>query len=117
MPAFYEAGPNGVWVFLLLTLTLGGLAASAAGRAIAQTWRPFWQVPLYAGLLMLAVRFLHFSLFDEPLLTPGACAVDYVVLLVAAVVGHRMMRGEQLAGQYYWLFERSGPLGWRRKST
>lgn len=117
MPQFYEAGPNGLWVFLLVTVILGGMAAWAAGRAIAQTWRPFWQVPVYTGLLMLAVRFLHFSLFGEPLLRLGSCAADYVVLLLAAVIGHRTTRIEQLARQYYWLFERRGPMKIQRRNS
>ena len=116
MPAWlYEAGPSGGWVFLLLTVVIGGAAAWAAGRAIAQTWRPAWQLPVYALLLALAVRFLHFALFNEPLLAPGNLAVDYVVLLVAAFLGHRAARSSQLADQYGWLFERTGRLGWRRK--
>ena len=52
MPVWlYEANDNGEWVFLLLTVVLGGAAAWATGKAIAQTWRPFWHVPTYALLL------------------------------------------------------------------
>ena len=115
--ALYDAGPNGFWVFLLCTIIMGGATAFVTGRSIAETWRPFWQIPLYATLLMLVVRFLHFSLFDERLLAVGNCLVDYVILLTTATVGHRTMRAEQLARQYYWLFAQSGPLGWRRKTT
>jgi hypothetical protein len=43
MPVWlYEAGPQGLWIFLLATVALGGLAALATGRALAQTWRPIW---------------------------------------------------------------------------
>ena len=38
----YEEGSFGV--FLLVTVILGGGAAFLAGRAIAETWRPWWQV-------------------------------------------------------------------------
>ena len=39
---FYEEGSAGV--FLLVSVLLGGGAAALAGRAIAQTWRPWWQI-------------------------------------------------------------------------
>jgi len=116
MPVWlYEAGPNGLGVFLLVTVALGGLAAWATGRAVAQTWRPLWQIPVYAMLLALAVRFLHFGLFEEPLLHAGNLIVDYAVLLVAALCGHRLARGAQLLSRYHWLFEAAGRLGWRTR--
>jgi hypothetical protein len=41
------AGDNLLLTFPLVTLGMGGAAAYLSGRAIAQTWRPFWHVPLY----------------------------------------------------------------------
>ncbi len=38
----YEEDSFGV--FMLVTVILGGGAAALAGRAIALTWRPSWQV-------------------------------------------------------------------------
>jgi len=61
----YEEGSVGV--FLLVTVTLGGGAAALAGRAIAMTWRPWWQVIAYGFILGFAVRFIHFSVFDGTL--------------------------------------------------
>ena len=58
---FYEEGSSSV--FLLVTIIFGGGAAWLSGRAIAQTWRPTWQVFVYSLVLGLAVRFIHFSLF------------------------------------------------------
>ena len=52
-------------VFLLLSVGMGGGAAWLAGRAIAATWRPWWQIAVYMVPLSLAVRFLHFALFDS----------------------------------------------------
>ncbi len=44
---FYEEGSFGI--FVLVSIVLGGGAAALAGRAIALTWRPWWQVArLYA---------------------------------------------------------------------
>ena len=37
--------------FLLVTIVLGGGAAFIAGRAVAQTWRPWWQGILYMLIL------------------------------------------------------------------
>lgn len=109
----YETtGNNGLWVFLLFTVVLGGAAAWATGRAISGTWRPFWQVPIYACLLTLAVRFLHFALFGEPLLAPGNVVIDYAVLVAFALAGHRLERMRAMTTQYDWLYQPSGKLGW-----
>jgi hypothetical protein len=113
----YEAGEDNIWVFLLLTVLIGGTAAWVSGKAIAQTWRPFWQLPGYVLLLTAGVRFLHYALFYEPLLPLRNWAVDYTVLFVLAALGFRRMRALQVSTQYSWLFEPSGPLGWRRRPT
>ena len=42
--SFYDTGDNGLWIFLLVTVLIGGSAARATGAAIASTWRPPWQV-------------------------------------------------------------------------
>ena len=110
----YEGGENTLWVFLLVTLAMGGSAAYVSGRAIAQTWRPFWHVPLYMLVLAAIVRFFHFALFEEPLLAPNSYAVDFVVALAAASLGYRVVRARQMATQYSWLYRRAGPLNWRR---
>jgi hypothetical protein len=115
-PWIYEtSGDYAFWVFLLLTVVLGGAAAWATGRAIADTWRPFWQVPVYAALLALAVRFLHFALFEEPLLAPGNLAVDYAVTLAGCALGHRFARARAMVTQYGWMYEKAGPLSWRAR--
>ena len=54
-------------------LRMGGGAAALAGRAIAQTWRPFWSVMVYMAMLGAAVRFVHFALFEATLLSPPHC--------------------------------------------
>ena len=72
----YQGGENGLWTFLLVTILMGGLAAYASGKAIAQTWRPFWHVPLYMLALAAVVRFCHFALFEEPLLSLRSYAVE-----------------------------------------
>ncbi len=99
----YEAGANGAWIFLLLTVLLGGAAAFVTGRVIAETWRPFWQLPVYILLIACAVRFFHFALFEEKLLSVRNLVVDVLVLIVAGTAGHWLARGRQMAEQYGWL--------------
>jgi predicted permease len=98
----YDAGPNGHWVFVLCTLILGGTTAYVTGRSIAETWRPFWQVIAYALLIGLVVRFMHFALFEEVLVSMRNYAVDSIVLLVLGVLGYQMARRRQMATQYSW---------------
>jgi len=112
MIAIYEHGA--AWVFLLVTIMIGGTAAFVSGRAIAQTWRPFWQVPIYMLGIAAGVRFFHYALFDEVLLSLQNFAVDFTVAFVAASAGYRLVRAGQMSCQYGWLFRRAGPFGWRR---
>ena len=107
----YDTG-NG-WVFLLVTVIIGGAASFMTGRAIAQTWRPYWHIPFYALAIAATVRFFHYALFDEPLLSLKNLVVDFAVVLIAATFGYRLYRAHQMARQYPWLFERTGPLRWR----
>ena len=67
-------------VFLLVSVAMGGGAAWLAGRAIAATWRPWWHVVLYMLILSLAVRFIHFALFDSILLSLHYYLVDFAVV-------------------------------------
>lgn len=101
------------YVFILLTVVLGGGAAFLAGRGLARSWKPFWRIFFYMGLLAAAVRFFHYALFDGELLSLYYYLVTYVVLLGAACLGFRMMRTTQMVTQYRWLYERTGPLTWR----
>jgi hypothetical protein len=114
MPAWlYDTG-NG-WVFVLVTVIIGGAASFMTGRAIAQTWRPYWHVPLYMLAIAAAVRFFHYALFGEPFVSLKNYAIDFAVVLAAASLGYRLFRAHQMARQYAWLFRRSGVLGWRRR--
>ena len=98
MPSnFYQGGENGLWMFILVTILMGGLAAHASGRAIAQTWRPFWHVPLYMLALAAVVRFCHFALFEEPLLSLRSYIVDFAIAFAAASLGYRLVRARQMA--------------------
>ena len=106
---------NSFWVFILLTVILGGGAAFLTGRAVAGTWRAFWTAALYSLLLAAFVRFLHFSLFGGSLLSLHFYLVDFIIVMVMAAIGYRLVRATQMVVQYSWLYERSGPFGWRAR--
>ena len=102
-------------IFLLVTVVLGGGAAALAGRAIAATWRPLWQVVGYALILGAATRFIHFALFDGTLLSLHYYAVDTAICLVSAFIGFRAARAAQMVTQYRWINAPNGPLRWHRR--
>jgi hypothetical protein len=89
--------------FLLATVALGGGAAWLAGRAIAQTWRPWWSVVAYMLILGVVVRFMHFALFDGTLLSIHYYAVDAGVAMLLAGLGFRVTRRGQMVRQYAFL--------------
>ncbi|MBL8589166.1 MAG: hypothetical protein JNK46_11610 [Methylobacteriaceae bacterium] len=101
---------DGFWVFALVTLVMGGATAWATGRAIAQTWRPLAHVLTYMAPLAIAVRFLHYALFQGYFISwenfgPGLryLVVTYVILAAVGVFGWRVQRAAQMARQYSWL--------------
>jgi len=102
-------------VFLLVTIILGGGAASLAGRAIAATWRPRWQIILYALILGAAVRFIHFSLFGGTFLSFHYYLIDSLVCMAFGFLGFRTARAAQMVTQYRWINEPDGPTRWRTK--
>ena len=104
------------WLFLLVTVVLGGGAAWMTGRAVALTWRPFWQLVLWSLPLALAVRFLHYALFQGTFLTLHFYLVDLAIILAIAALAFRYYRARQMTRQYSWLYERTGPLSWREKA-
>jgi uncharacterized protein DUF6867 len=103
--------------FLFVTLLLGGGAAWLSGRAIAQTWRPWWSVAAYMLILAVAVRFIHFSLFDSTFVTPHYYAVDAAILIVIAGLGFRWTRRGQMARQYGFLNTNASPPAGRPAAT
>lgn len=113
------------WSFVLVTVFLGGAAAFAAGRALAQTWRPLWQAFAYAAALSAVAGFLHYVLFAESVIpgkrillllaqAPSDPAVAIKLLLTAlrpyavilatlsaiALAGYRITRDRAMQRQY-----------------
>jgi hypothetical protein len=103
--------PN-VWTFLVLTCLLGGAAAFATGRAIALTWRPFWQALTYMIPLTAGVRFLHYALFEEDILAIGPALLALVILAAVAALAFRMVQVRQMTRQYPFAFSVAGPFAW-----
>ncbi|MBN9083923.1 MAG: hypothetical protein BGP04_16940 [Rhizobiales bacterium 62-17] len=115
----YAPSPYEPWSFLAVTVVMGGAAAWAAGRILAWTWRPLWQVLPYAVLLAGVVAFLHYVLFhentvplDQVIAAIGAqdgaalagalryYAVILLVIILFAVAGYIVTRARQMRRQY-----------------
>lgn len=102
-------------VFLFVTVGLGGGAAWLAGRAIAAAWRPWWDVVKFMLLLAIAVRFVHYSVYQSAFLSLHAYMADAAVCLIFGLLSFRLKRVQQMVTSYGWINERSGPLHWRRR--
>ena len=107
---------DGPWVFLVLTVVIGGAGAFLSGRGLARSWKPFWRIFLYMALLAAAMCFFHYALFDGTLTSLYYYLVTYAILLIAALLGFRAMRTTQMVTQYRWLYERTSPLTWRDRA-
>jgi hypothetical protein len=102
-----------VFQILFITLVLGGGCALLAGRAIATTWRGIAVAIAAAFPMAAAVRFVHYALFNETLLSPKSYILEVLVLLIVICLSFQRTRAVQMVRQYYWLYEQYGPLGWR----
>lgn len=114
MQGFLYEEPS-IWLFLLVTVFMGGWAAWMTARGIAKGWRPYWQAVLALVLLGLAIRFIHHALFGGVLLSLHYYVVDTLVALAVGSVGFRYTRTRQMTTQYRWLYERTGPLTWKER--
>ncbi len=99
MPAFNVEGRT-LLIFLGVSVILGGAASFSAGRALAKSWRPLWQAAVYAALLAAGMRFLHYALFGEPLISGWRYGFDFLVALGFALEGFKLTRQRQMKQQY-----------------
>lgn len=106
---------EGWFEIFFVTGILGGLAAWATGRAIADTWRPYYQLVAYMLLLAAAVRFIHFALFEAELLTLPSYLADALYLTAVGSLAFRVTLAYRMATQYRWLYERTSPVTWRER--
>ena len=110
---FIEDSP---WIFLIMTVIIGGGAAFMSGRGLASKWRPVWMAVAYMIPMGLALRFFHYALFEGNLLSLRFFMTDTLVLVAGALLGYRLTRVQQMVSQYPWLYERAGPLAWRSRN-
>jgi hypothetical protein len=103
-------------VFVGLTGILIGFAAALTGQAVADTWRPRWQVGLSALGLALVARFLDFSLFGGRLLSLPAFLMAWAWLATVGLTAWQITLAHNMVRQYPWLYERAGVFGWRRRN-
>jgi len=108
----HEEGSFGV--FVLVTIILGGGAAALAGRAIAQTWRPAWQMAVYA-LFSAPQCASSIQPVGGTLLSAHYYLIDSAVCAAFGLTGFRLARVAQMVTQYRWINESDGPLRWRGK--
>ena len=128
LPSILTGFSHDAFVWLAMTIILGGAAAVATGRALAQSWRGLGLALFYAALLAAAVDFLCYALFQVsaiPMLAlaDAVIAQDYaalamhctvwaatfVVLAVFVIIGWRLTRSRMMAAQYGFLTGRSSP--------
>ena len=103
-------------VFIGVTLFFMGACSFMTGQALASTWRPVWNAIPYGLMLGLGDRFLIYALFQGRLLSPTGYVIDALILTGVALAAYRITRARQMAVQYPWLYERTGPFSWREKS-
>ena len=103
-------------VFITMTVFVMGFAAYMTGQALANTWRPVWQVVVYCVLLGLADRFLTFALFDGELLSFSGFLFDTAVLVAIGLIAFRLTHVARMVSQYPWLYERVGLWTYRRRA-
>lgn len=98
-----------------MTIIMMGFCAFMTGQAIANTWRPSYQLYPYALLLGLVDRFLVYALFEGELLSLSGYIVDTIILFAIALAAFRLTRVNKMLSQYPWLYERVGPFGYRAR--
>lgn len=108
---------DNLWIFVIMTVLIGGGAAYLSGRALASKWRPWAMAAVYMIPLGMALRFFHYALFEGNLLSLHYFITDTLVLVAAASLGYRLTRVHQMVSQYPWLYERSGPFSWKTRAA
>lgn len=102
-----------IWLFLLVTCIMGGWGAWMTGRAMASSWKSYPVLVAYLVILALAVRFIHFALFQGTLVSLHYYLIDLVVVQIIGAIGYRHTRVAQMTAKYRWLYLPDGPLFWK----
>ena len=112
---FFETDTGVRYVLRFIVLLIGLWTAWRAGRAAAEGWNNFPHVLVYALLLGVVMRFMHYALFQGPFLSLSYYLIDFVILLVFATIGFRLRRTRQMVQNYYWLYEPTSAFSWKKK--
>lgn len=102
-------------VIRALVVLLGFWTAWRAGKAVAEGWSNYPLAVVYTLLLAGAMQFLHYALFEGPILDGFFYGLDFVTLLLFSTAGFRYRRTTQMTSNYYWLYEKSSPFSWKEK--
>jgi len=99
--------------FLFLTLLVFGGFGVLTGQTLAEGWKPVSSALAYSLLLGLGDRFLAWGLLGEQLLSVWGFILHTAVIAAITLTTHRIAIARRMVNQYPWLYERSGPFGWR----
>src|SRR3546814_19872459 len=102
-----------VTVFVGVTRFLFGGASWLMGQAVAETWRPVWQIFVYGAMLAAGNRFFIYALFDSWLLSLPAYLINVAVLIVIGLLAFSPPTARKLVSPYPWLYDRQGAFAWR----
>lgn len=103
-------------VFIGLTVIITGGAAVMTGRALADSWKPPWQVVVACFGLGLADRFLVYALFGGELLSLSGFLTHFLVITAMALITHRITAVRKMVMQYPWRYERASLFAYRQKA-
>ena len=103
-----------VAVYIGVVGVIMGFCAYMTGQAIANNWKPLWQLVVYLVLLGFAARFMVFALYDGELLSLSGWLIDTAVMLAIGLFAFYMSRSRKMVAQYPWLYRRAGLFGWRK---
>jgi branched-chain amino acid transport system ATP-binding protein len=104
-------------VFVGLTVVLVGGAAILTGLAVANNWKPSWQVVAACFGLAFADRFLTYALFQGELLSILGLLVSFLVLAAMGLAAWRTAKVAKLVGQYPWRYRRTSPFAYEELSN
>ena len=112
---FFETDTGVRYVLRVLVLLIGFWTAWRTGKAVAENWQGFGTVVVYTLLLGLVMRFLHYGLFEGPMLNAVYYGIDVVLLLLFSSAGFRLHRTAQMTEKYYWLYDKTSAFSWKKK--
>ncbi|CDN48981.1 DUF6867 family protein [Neorhizobium galegae] len=112
---FFESDSGVRYLLRFLVLIIGFWTAWRSGKAAAEGWNGYPTVVVYTLLLGVAMRFLHYALFQGPFISPFYYVLDVIVLLVFSSAGFRIRRTRQMVQNYYWLYEPTSAFSFKKK--